>query len=244
MILLLDIGNSRTKWAVLTARGLGASGAHGHGGGTGVLPADIPVHPDHVYAANVAGPQVGEALQEAVRARWDCPLRFARTTRSAGALTNAYADCQQLGVDRWLAMIAAYDRQAGPFCVVDAGTATTVDLVAADGRHLGGFIAPGLDLMVDSLLAATGDLARLSEAVTDEDEPAPAGSTGRAIRDGARLATAGLVDRARLFLPRRAGLLVTGGRGASVAAMTGGTYAPQLVLEGLAVNWRAGAADA
>ena len=242
MILLLDVGNSRTKWAVLAESGLGPSGARAHAGGSELLPADIPVIPSQVYAANVAGPQVAASLASAVLARWGCPLLLARTPAVLGRVRNAYPDPAQLGVDRWLAMLAAYDRQAGALCVVDAGTATTVDLLAADGQHLGGFIVPGLDLMSDSLMTATGDLARLREPAASDTSPAPACSTGLAIRDGTRLATAGLVDRARGFLPRQARLFLTGGRGEALAALTGGEFLPRLVLEGLAVTWRAGAA--
>ncbi|MGI9331371.1 MAG: type III pantothenate kinase [Gammaproteobacteria bacterium] len=243
MILLLDIGNSRTKWAVLADSGLGLSGERAHAGGAELLPADIPVNPSQVYAANVAGPQVTESLASAVRSRWSCPLVLARTPAVLGPVRNAYTEPAQLGVDRWLALVAAYERHAGALCVVDAGTATTVDLIAADGQHLGGFIVPGLDLMSDSLLTATGDLARLRERAVADSRPAPACSTGLAIRDGARLATAGLVDRARGFLPRQAQLLLTGGRGESLAGLTGGEFLPRLVLEGLAVTWRAGAAE-
>ncbi len=243
MILLLDIGNSRTKWAVLGSRGLGASGARGHGGGIEILPADVPINPDHVYAANVAGPRMVDALRAAVRSRWGCPLTFARTAATLGKVRNGYAEHQQLGVDRWLAILAAYDRQQGATCVVDAGTATTVDLVQADGRHLGGFILPGVDLMAQSLLDATGDLARLTDLPAGAASLQPGTGTGAAIRDGAWLATLGLVERARAMLPRGAGVEVTGGQGATLAHFLGVECRELLVLEGLALNWRAGAAD-
>lgn len=243
MILLLDIGNSRTKWAVLSQHGLGASGARGHGGGTEVLPADIPIAPDHVYAANVAGPRIADALRTAVQSRWGCPLTFARTAAASGSVRNGYKDPNQLGVDRWLAVLAAYDQHHDAVCVVDAGSATTVDLIEADGLHLGGFIVPGVDLMAQSLLDATGDLARLTDAPAGDATPRPGTSTGQAIHDGAWLATAGLVDRALEFFPDGAWVIVTGGQGAPIAELLDAECRPSLVLEGLALNWRAGAAD-
>jgi type III pantothenate kinase len=243
MILLLDIGNSRTKWALLGARGLGTSGARGHGGGIESLPADIPISPDHVYVSNVAGPRMVETLRAAVRSRWACPLTFARAEAVLGKVRNGYAEPQQLGVDRWLAILAAYDRQQGAVCVVDAGTATTVDVVQADGAHLGGFILPGVDLMAQSLLDATGDLARLSDKPARAASLEPGASTGTAIRDGAWLATVGLVERARALLPKGAGLAVTGGQGTTLAGFLGVDCDDLLVLEGLALSWRAGAAD-
>ncbi|UCG72805.1 MAG: type III pantothenate kinase [Chromatiales bacterium] len=242
MILLLDIGNSRTKWAVLGPGGLGSAGARSHGGGIEALPGDIPISPDQVYASNVAGPRMEEALRAAVRSRWACPLTFARPAAALGKVRNGYAEPQQLGVDRWLAILAAYDRQQGAVCVVDAGTATTVDMVKADGRHLGGFILPGVNLMAESLLDATGDLGRVRDKAAGNPSLEPGTSTGAAIRDGAWAATVGLVERARALLPRRAGLAVTGGLGATLAGFLGVDYHEHLVLEGLALNWRAGAA--
>ena len=184
MILLLDIGNSRTKWGFLTAGELTATGARSHGGGTEILPPDLPHQPEAVYAANVAGERAAEALRTGVAARWNCRLILARSAARAGAVRNAYADPQQLGVDRWLALVGAYASRRAALCLVDAGTATTVDLLARDGRHLGGFIVPGRDLMVDSLLTATGELARRREAADPDAEPAPGQSTGAAMRDG------------------------------------------------------------
>jgi type III pantothenate kinase len=243
VILLLDIGNTRTKWAVLGPRGLGPSGARGHGGGSNVLPGDIPVTPDQVYAANVAGPPVTEVLRAAVQSRWGCPLTFARTAAATAGVRNGYSNYHQLGVDRWLAILAAYDLHRAAVCVVDVGTATTVDLVAADGQHLGGFILPGVDLMMDSLTEATGELRCLRDVPPDDRAPGPGTTTGLAMQGGAWLGTAGLVDRACSFLPAAARVVVTGGEGKRLAALLGAECRPALVLEGLALAWRAGAAD-
>jgi type III pantothenate kinase len=243
VILLLDIGNSRTKWALLGPEGLGPSGARAHGGGTELLPDDIPVVPKQVYAANVAGPQAAELLRGAVQGRWACPLVFARAVAVTGPVRNGYADCQQLGVDRWMAILAAYERCSSGVCVVDAGTATTVDLVAAGGQHLGGFILPGVDLMVRSLMDATGELRRLDEGSPADETPQPATATGRAMRDGAWLATAGLVDRALGFLGNSPQVVVTGGQGERLTGLLGARFVAALVLEGLALSWHAGAGD-
>lgn len=242
MILLLDIGNSRTKWALLGPRGLGRSGARSHGAGSAALLAEIPLTPDQVYAANVAGPRMADMLQAAVHSRWGCPLTFARTTASLGAVRNGYADPQQLGVDRWLAILAAYDRHRSAVCVVDAGTATTVDLVEGDGRHAGGFILPGVDLMLQSLRESTGDLARVGDTPAGRPDLAPGTSTGAAMGAGAWLATLAMVERSRALLPADAALAITGGRGPALAQYLGAESLDLLVLEGLALTWRAGEA--
>ena len=82
--------------------------------------------------------------------------RFSPVRRdSACGLRNGYRDPAQLGVDRWLAMCAAWQQFPGSLCVVDAGTAVTIDVVAADGAHSGGLILPGVCL--DGNRAATGN---------------------------------------------------------------------------------------
>ena len=79
--------------------------------------------------------------------------------RAAAGVVNGYADPSLLGVDRWVAVVGAYHRVRGAVVVADIGTAATIDVVAADGRHRGGYIVPGPRLMVASLLGGTSDLA-------------------------------------------------------------------------------------
>ena len=87
------------------------------------------------------------------------PPEFASSTDTAAGVRNGYSNPAQLGVDRWLAVIGAFHRHRDACCVVDAGTALTIDGVDATGQHLGGFIVPGPRLMVESLLTGTSDLA-------------------------------------------------------------------------------------
>ena len=178
-------------------------------------------------------------------ARFGSPVLLARPVPLAAGLVNGYRDPSQLGVDRWLAMRAALTRQPGPWCVVDAGTATTIDLVAAGGQHLGGVIIPGPTLMGSALRRETGDLDRLAGAVDPPGSPADHDSfggrdTGTAISLGIWRATAGLVAQARTSLgaPRvPVNVLVTGGDGPALIPWLGGSpgSCPLLVLEGLAL---------
>src|SRR5262249_20386322 len=82
----------------------------------------------------------------------------AATTRALGGVTCGYQDPRRLGVDRWLGIVAARQRTALAFVVAGLGTAATLDFVDAMGRHLGGYIVPGLHLMADSLLRRTADV--------------------------------------------------------------------------------------
>jgi type III pantothenate kinase len=155
---------------------------------------------------------------------------------------SGYEDILQLGADRWFAVVAAFEHAGNAVCVVDAGTATTVDLVDAAGQHLGGFILPGVDLMMQSLLDGTGDLARLRDRAPAKIVLDPGKTTGSAMRNGAWLATIGLIEQARTRLPAESALVVTGGQGGVLAELLGAPFNERLVLEGLALGWRAGAA--
>jgi len=245
MDLLVDIGNTRIKWATLAAGGLRDTGAIEHGADPAAgadLFDRIATVPTRVSAANVAGDRFGAQFAGAVRERWNLPVRFAATQPNTGTVRNGYDDFSQLGVDRWLAIIAAVDRFAGSVCVVDAGTAVTIDVVASGGAHLGGFIIPGLDLMRRSLAGQTGDLGRFAG---DEPSrlspglPVPGRGTAAAISGGAVAAACCLIDRSVDLLNepgKNATLVVTGGDARRLIRHLDrpAQHRPLLVLEGLA----------
>src|SRR4029453_14673479 len=158
----------------------------------------------------------------------------------AGGIRNAYPQPAKLGVDRWLAMIGAHALERGPVCIVSVGTAMTIDGVAADGRHLGGVIVPGPDLMITSLLKNTSDIAQRAQQGATSDGLFADNTLG-AIQQGADHALAALVERAvgvmRRTLNEAPKLLVTGGASDPVEKALGLPYraGPALVLQGLAV---------
>jgi type III pantothenate kinase len=125
--------------------------------------------------------------------------------------------------------------------VVDVGTATTVDAVTGDGRHLGGFIVPGPRLMAASLLHGTSDLAAHAAASGGDGSAQFASNTRDAIERGAVVALAALADRSVDELAQLAGtrplLLLTGGAAGLVAPYlrTPARHEPDLVLQGLAL---------
>lgn len=138
-----------------------------------------------------------------------------------------------MGVDRWLAMLGARERQSGRLCVVDAGSALTIDIVDAQGCHEGGYIIPGPTLMERALLLDT-DRVRFDEEVGYALSPGR--STAVAVRHGIALAQAGAVA---LALDRcgdgSIALLFCGGGGGPLMQLLdlGGQWAPELVFEGL-----------
>ena len=162
MVLLIDAGNTRIKWALHDGRAYVANGAveTSHAaeiadGWPSSMDARVAV------ASNVAGADVGERLARACKAR-GLELRTIRSQATQLGVTSGYKDPGQLGSDRWAALVAAHRVGPGHKLVVNAGTALTIDALTAEGRFLGGLIVPGPALMRRSLDRGTAGL-RLTE---------------------------------------------------------------------------------
>jgi type III pantothenate kinase len=243
MMLLVDIGNSRVKWATLDNGRLGEQQAAAYEGWSVQewrrALFDRPGI-ERVLAASVAGGPVAETLARAAEIETRSPVRFVAGERETAGVRSGYADHRLLGVDRWLAVVAAYRSVRGACCVADIGTAATFDAVTGGGQHLGGFIVPGPALMMRSLWRGTADLAERTASSGTAAEAPLADNTRDAIERGCLLAVAAFVDRGVAEVRRRLGieptLLLTGG-GAAVLRPLIGTRCeevPDLVLRGLA----------
>jgi type III pantothenate kinase len=108
-----------------------------------------------MVVANVAGERRAAELAGWARAHWGLDAEFLVSPRAELGVTNGYTRPEALGVDRWLGLTAAKSLVTGAVLVVDCGTAVTVDVLDADGRHRGGLIAPGLDMMREALRTGT-----------------------------------------------------------------------------------------
>lgn len=238
MLLLVDIGNTKLKWAFLEAGQLRAGGSFAHAGALSeALTAHwcaIPV-PSAIWVANVAGTSPGKTLGIWTDTHWHLTPRFAAAQRELLGVRNGYRDYRRLGVDRWLAMVAAYTSLRGAVLVVDCGTAATLDLVSEEGRHLGGLILPGLGMMRSALMAGT----HLSADPGSETVLSLGVDTAGCIAAGARYALIGAVERtlahARTLLGRTPALVLAGGDGALMHPYLAGRLEPDLVLRGLAL---------
>ena len=237
--LLIDIGNSRVKWGWASRSRIEPGEPFATSASLDEFPrrwAGLPA-PAQVVAANVAGAGIGDSLKAFTEQRWGLAPRFVHSQAQAFGISNGYTNPEKLGVYRWLALIGARQAGTGPWCVADCGTAITVDALDAEGRHLGGLIAPGLALMRAALARGTHALPL---AGTDA-EVGLARDTAAAIANGARQAAAGLVERAFRDTARRLGvaprLLLTGGDAPVIGADLEISHdiKPQLVLEGLYV---------
>ncbi|MFD1382652.1 type III pantothenate kinase [Rhodanobacter aciditrophus] len=131
---------------------------------------------------------------------------------------NAYEEPRRLGVDRWLGVVAAHNIYGGELAVMDAGTAIKADFVNAQGQHLGGYIAPGVELMVDSLVARTAKI-RFSNHELSTDSGFPT-NTATAVNQGCLEMALGLVQRLCLQHPEVT-WVVTGGMGARLMEQLG-----------------------
>lgn len=260
MLLLIDIGNTRIKWARADARQAALQDAPQDAleGELELTEQSAAVHAnwteqdfvqqvldagpraERVLIANVGGKRMGDLVLAALMRRWQLQPQFMQSPAAAAGIRNAYPEPANLGVDRWMAMLGARALEAGPLCVVSVGTAMTIDGVDAGGQHLGGVIVPGPDLMVSSLLKNTSEIAQ--RAATGRTQAQLfADNTLGAIQQGAVQALAALVDRALETMQAQLGqapaLLITGGASATLrgALRVSGRDIPDLVLRGLLV---------
>ncbi|WP_028080886.1 type III pantothenate kinase [Solimonas soli] len=235
MKLLIDIGNTRLKWALARDGRFVDHGAVVHGGEPARVIAQLPAAAfDAVWVSHVTGAAHETALIDATRSRYGQAPRFARSTAEWHGLRNAYREPERLGVDRWLAMIAAWQAHRGAAVIANAGTALTVDVIAADGQHSGGIIAAGLAAQQRAVLGST----RFDVGAFGADEDAALGTDSQScVRQGALLACRGAVEYVEALAPDDAIRWLTGGDAHVLAAglHRKWRHEPQLVLDGLLV---------
>jgi type III pantothenate kinase len=265
--LLLDVGNSRVKWAFASEGGVGRQRSLPVSA-AGELPiaallAALPKGIGAVRLVSVGRPARTRALERALAQVLDVEVRRLRTTVEAAGVRCGYREPWRLGADRWAAVIGARHLHASPraACIVDIGTAMTIDFLSRDGRHGGGVIVPAPALMVEALLRDTQGIRR--RAAPGRGGPGPgaqlaprtpeapgrrgpvrgslfARSTREAIEQGSQHAAAALIERAWRAAHARYGgrprLLLTGGGAARLLPLLDapGEIVPDLVLRGLA----------
>ena len=242
--LLLDLGNSRLKWALerdgeLTVGEPIVHEPEGLGDLTPLLDAAHGVTSAFTSATALT---LTAALQDALTARLGCTMQVFVSPKEALGIRSAYDQPQTLGTDRFLAMVGARTHVSGAFLVGDAGTALTLDLVDSGGQHLGGLIAPGPVLMREALHRGTagvrtGAALRVREFARNTDD---------AVWSGGCLACVALIGHAyrhgALGVGGHLELLLSGGAMPALETQLSipHRYLPDLVLEGLAQWARAG----
>lgn len=238
--LLLDAGNTSLKWAVVEAGAWLARGRSGY--------ADLSdltaqcTRGTACFIASVAGAERERRLAAALQAAGLAPV-WLTAQPAFGGLRNDYRDPLQLGVDRWMGLIAAWQRGRGATLVVSVGTAMTVDAVSAEGAFIGGLIVPGAALMRQALLQGTAEVGETTGAYQDFPR-----CTADAVESGIVAALSGAVRQQYAALAARAGhaprcVLTGGDAGLLQPHLDVAVEAvPELVLEGVdcvAGEWKA-----
>ncbi len=240
MNLLVDLGNSRLKWAQYDP-GLWRVDAT-------LLDSEKNIaslfdkawgkiaKPQQIIVCSVSSPERLNALEYWTRTHWSVTAHIVRPQVEQLGVKNLYRKPQQLGTDRWAALIGARGLTARATCVVDAGTAVTVDVLSSQGEFLGGAIFPGLRLLRDSLVRGTQTIPAAEGNATD----CLARSTEDGVAAGTLFGLAGAVERLigeyRRTLGESMEIFLTGGDAPILATRLPMkvTSVPDLVLKGLA----------
>jgi type III pantothenate kinase len=223
MLLLVDAGNTRIKWAIAPA-----DAAPGDWTAHGAVPhAEL----DRLQAAwaghgltravvsNVAGHAMQAQLTALLAPLLPAAPHWFTSRAELNGLRNRYRNPAQLGSDRFAAALGARCLAPGKALVVaTCGTATTVDAVSAAGDFLGGMILPGLGLMLGALARGTAQLPQVAPGERYAAPPVFADHTSDAILSGCLAAQAGAIERACAALPADL-CIVSGGAAASVAPL-------------------------
>jgi type III pantothenate kinase len=188
---------------------------------------------DKVGIALVGNRQYGEIIKTVVESLWPyASIHFIQSQPHAYGVTNAYCKPEKLGVDRWLSMIASYQQTKDHLCIVNCGTALTVDIVDKNGIHLGGLISPGLHMMKSALSQGTENLPFITETFAE----GLAINTEAAIFNGTLSAACGFIELSVNTQAMPTKLLMSGGDADLIAKHLSieSTIDKALVLKGLA----------
>lgn len=234
-MLLLDVGNSRCKWAriengVWTHRGVV--------GNTEFLALQRSFEqlspPSRIIISNVGGEALAQRLRS-VCSMWPAQAEFVLARKEQCGIKNTYENPSKLGSDRWAALIAAWQRLGHAGLVVNCGTATTVDALSDAGEFLGGLIIPGITLMQQSLSRDTAQLQ--AEEGCLQNFPR---NTADAIHSGIIQATLGAIEHQgtslkNLCTNKIVTCILSGGAADKIEAHLGmsAERVDNLVLEGL-----------
>ena len=237
--LILDLGNSRIKWAVHQAK-LGRMDAIFYGN---QVPAQLAERswgamerPDRLVVVSVAAQETTVQFLRWCEDRWRVPVHRIQSTRHGLGVTNGYEEPEKLGVDRWAAIVAAYHKIGGGALVLSCGSAVTLDAITDAGRHLGGLICPGIELQYEAFFDRTA-VQRPTERSELLSLPLFGRGTEQAVRGGIhqtlRHGVRGIIESMRSILGP-VPLLVTGGGADLIVSesISDVRHCPSLVLEG------------
>jgi len=201
MLLLIDIGNTRIKFALSDGHTLQQHGAIEHKNAWDEsirkIFTEITLPIEACYVASVMAEQDNQFIEELISTCSRISPNLLKTQRFQCGLENAYSNPENMGIDRWLAMIAAWQQSQQAVLLIGCGSALTLDLVDIQGRHQGGYIIPGIRMMQHALDRQT---ALIEVDVGVEESLMPDWQWGRSTQQcvsaGSLLATVSVIDRA------------------------------------------------
>lgn len=218
MDFFIDIGNSSLKWVLYSNQSL--SGKQKIFYTVENIQQELSNHwhsierPARIVIACVAGQNLLEDVVFYIRSLWpEAKIIIAETKAKAYGVTIAYAKAHKLGVDRWLGLLAARRFYKLPVCIASCGTAITVDVLTANGIHLGGMIAPGVRLMNQALKQGTQQLHFSEQSF----KTGLANDTEAGIYNGIVFSIVGLIDHVMSSISAETDLLMTGGDAEHIA---------------------------
>lgn len=243
MILELDCGNTLIKWRLLgegaTYTGLG--GVVDSGQALAAVVRDCGVRLRACRLVSVRSDEETAQLVSLIEQVFSVTCHVASPANTLADVRNGYEQYERLGLDRWLAVVAAYQLSRKAALIIDLGTAVTSDFVGASGEHLGGFICPGVPLMRTQLRTHTRRTRYDSdEAARALENLVPGRATAEAVERGCLLMLRGFVSgqvaMAAELLGRDVDVFLTGGDALMVMdVIPGARVVPDLVFIGLAI---------
>lgn len=239
MILELDCGNSLIKWRVVTIAGERLlSGAVSEPELVLEAVASQPIR--YCRLVSVRSDEETEALRSTLAQALAVDVQVARALETLGVVVNGYEMPERLGVDRWLAIVGAYQCAQQACLVLDLGTAVTADFVDASGRHLGGFIGPGIELMRSQLQQHTRRIRYQAPQTLNEGCHLPGRNTVEAVERGCVWMLQGFVQTQYRMAVELLGedfqVFFTGGDAALVVEhFTDAQWVDDLVFKGLEI---------
>lgn len=229
--LAVDVGNSRIKWAVARRARHGYKLGRCHAcdkDSPSVFVKSLGAHADSLSQIRISHVGSDDEKKQLRAVLKPYSQQWLTTARAALGVTNRYQPSARLGIDRWLALIAAWQCTRAAAVVVSAGTAVTIDALNARGVFAGGIILPGLVLMNDSLQTHT----RLTAA--QRYTAALPKNTASGIASGTRLAICGAVSEFQNRFSPKAQIIITGGDASRLLPFfPKARHEPHLVLQGM-----------
>lgn len=250
MILLIEIGNSTVKWALLKLAKTKLKSID-YGTSHCYVEQDYEqlfttlwgqlASPHQIWVASVADKAIETALTQWIETTWNLPIKFIKATTRFKKLKNGYQVPQQLGIDRWLNMIAAWEEFKTAVCVIDCGTAITIDGIDSEGKHSGGLIVPGVTMMREVLINKTAKCVIKDQDKLAEENGLLARNTTQGIIGGSIYTVVAFIEQIIHDLTQEwneeVNIIITGGDGDMIKTfLTRKVFSrPALSLDGLAL---------